>query len=320
MRDAPRAVFRLPDLGEALVGFQRVAAGRDEIDCGVEVRAAERGVRRRGRHLAKKIVGEERHAAGAAEHVLRQHVERADAQGRRVLRIRRHRRDCGRAFQHLEAIGRHEHTFRGLVHAVIGAADPLQQPRRALRRADIDHQIDVAPVDAEIERRCGDDRAQPSGRHRVLDLAPLADVERAVMQRDRQIVVVHPPQLLEDQLGLAARVDEDQRHFVPLDQRVDFAQRMARGVAGPGQPFGGVEHRDVGRRTRFGEHEVGAFIAAALRHQIAAQVVRLGDGCREPHGRQISRNGEQPREAERQQIAALRHHQRMQLVEDHALE
>ena len=60
--------------------------------------------------------------------------------------------------------------------------------------------------------------------------------------------------------------------------------------------------------------------AAALRHQIAAQIVRLGDGRREADGRKLRRDGEQPREPERQQIAALRHHQRMQLVEDHALE
>ena len=94
--------------------------------------------------------------------------------------------DRGAAFQHLEAVGRHQHAARRLVHAVVGAADALQQPRRALRRADIDDEIDVAPVDAEIERRGADHRAQPAGRHRVLDLAALRHVERAVMQRDRR--------------------------------------------------------------------------------------------------------------------------------------
>jgi hypothetical protein len=39
MRDAPAAVLGLSDLGEALVGLQRVAAGRDEIDRGVEIGA-----------------------------------------------------------------------------------------------------------------------------------------------------------------------------------------------------------------------------------------------------------------------------------------
>ena len=119
-----------------------------------------------------------------------------------------------RAFQHLEAIGRHQHRARGFVDAVIGAADPLHQPRGALGRADIDDEIDVAPVDAEIERRGADHAAQFARRHRVLDLAALGDVERAVMQRDREAVVVHAPEILEQHLGLAAGVDEHQRGLV----------------------------------------------------------------------------------------------------------
>ena len=180
-----------------------------------------------------KIVGEERHAAGATEHVLRQHVEPAGAQRRRVLRVRRDRIDRGAAFKHFETIGRHQHAFRRLVHAVIGAADALEQARGALRRAHIDDEIDVAPVDAEIERGGRDHRTQPARRHRVLDLAALAHVERAVMQRDREVIVVHSPKLLEDQLGLAARVDEDQRHLVALDQIVDLAERVARACGRP---------------------------------------------------------------------------------------
>ena len=58
-------------------------------------------------------------------------------------------------------------------------------------------------------------------------------------------------------LGLAARVDEDQRRLVPLDQLVDFAERVARRMPGPGQPLGGVEHGDVGRGAGFGDHEIG---------------------------------------------------------------
>ena len=77
--DAPAAVLALTDAGEALVGFERIAAGGDEIDRGIEIRTRERGVRRRRCHLGVKLVAQERRAAGAAEHVLGQHVERADA-------------------------------------------------------------------------------------------------------------------------------------------------------------------------------------------------------------------------------------------------
>ena len=53
MGDAPAAVLALADFGEALIGFQRIAAGGDEIDRGVEIGAREPGVRRGGAHFGK---------------------------------------------------------------------------------------------------------------------------------------------------------------------------------------------------------------------------------------------------------------------------
>ncbi len=152
MADAPLAALVLADLGEALVGFERIAAGGDEIERGVEVGAGQVRVRRCGLYLGKHIVGIKRLAAGAAENMLRQNIERAGARRRRVLRIVGDRADCGLALQHFEAVGRHQHGLGRLVEPVIGPADPLHQARRAFRRADIDDEIDVAPVDAEIER------------------------------------------------------------------------------------------------------------------------------------------------------------------------
>ena len=261
-----------------LVGFQRIAAGRDKIDHVVEIAPGQAGIGRGGQHFAIEITCEKRLAAGAAEHmlrqnveragglaagaaehVLRQHIERAGPQRRGVLRILRDGIDRHPALQHLEAIGRHQHGARGFVDAVVGAADPLHQPRGALRRADIDDEIDVAPVDAEIKRGRADHAAQPSRRHRILDLAALRDIERAVMQRDGEAVVVHAPQILKQHLGLAAGVDEHQRGVVAPDQMVDFAERMARGVPGPGQPLARVEHLDNRRRGAAGDDDIGGF-------------------------------------------------------------
>ena len=73
---------------------------------------------------------------------------------------------------------------------MIGSSNSLQEPRAAFRRANIDHQIDVAPVHAKIERRRAHHRPQFTGGHRIFDTAPLRDIERAVMQRDGEIVVV----------------------------------------------------------------------------------------------------------------------------------
>ena len=158
--DAPAALLVLPDAGEALVALQRVAAGGDEIERVVEIGARQLRIGRRAQHFRIELIGEERRTAGAAEHMLRQHVERAGAQRRRILRVLGDRVDRDATFQHFEAIGRHQHRARGLIEPVIGAADPLHQPRRALWRADIDDEIDVAPVDAEIERRGAHHAAQ----------------------------------------------------------------------------------------------------------------------------------------------------------------
>ena len=141
------------------------------------------------------------------------------------------------------------------------------------------------------------------------------------MQRDRKAVVVHAPQILKQHLGLAAGVDEDQRGLVALDQVVDLRQRVARAVAGPGQSLARVEHLDNRRRRTAGDHDVGGLAhAAALRHQKPRQRFRLGDGRRQSDRANLWRQPPQPRQAERQQIAALGGDQRMQLVEHDALE
>ena len=51
--------------------------------------------------------------------------------------------------------------------------------------------------------------------------------------RDREIVVIRLPELLEDRLRLAARIDEHKRRFVALDQLIDFTERMTRRMASP---------------------------------------------------------------------------------------
>ena len=140
------------------------------------------------------------------------------------------------------------------------------------------------------------------------------------MQRDGEIVVVHPPQFLEQEFGLAAGVDEHQRGLVRLDEGVDFAERVQRGMAGPGQMLGRVEHGDLRLRAGLRHHQIGAQLPARrLRHQETAEIVGLGDGRRQTDGGELRRQRKQPRQAERQQVAALGGDQRMQFVEHDAL-
>ena len=125
--------------------------------------------------------------------MLCEHIERAGAGRRSVLRVIGYGRERRGAFEHLEAIGRNQYAFRGLVHAVVGATDALEKTRSALGRTDVDDEIDIAPVDAEIEGRRRHDRAQLALRHRRLDLAALRHVKRAVMERDRKRILIEAP-------------------------------------------------------------------------------------------------------------------------------
>ena len=274
MGNTPAVILTAPDLGEALVGLERVAAGGDEIDRRVEIGARQSRIGRGGAHFVVEFIGEKRLADRAAENVLRQHVERAGAQRRRILGILGDGVDRRAAFEHLEAVGRHQHGFRGLIEPVVGAPDALQETRTALGRPDINDQIDVAPVDAQIKRRRAHHRAQLAPRHGVLDFAPLRHIERTVMQRNGEVVVVDAPQLLENPFSLAAGVDEDERRLVRLYQRIDFAECMQRRMPGPGQMLRGVEHGDLRLRAGLRHDKIGECVATALRHEIAAQVGR----------------------------------------------
>ena len=84
--------------------------------------------------------------------------------------------------------------------------------------------------------------------HRRLDPAALRHVERAVVERDGEPVVVEVPQLLERVLRLHARVDEDERRLVLPDEIVDRRHRQRRPCAPPAAGSGRC--RACGYRAR----------------------------------------------------------------------
>ncbi|MCY1294807.1 hypothetical protein D9M70_441210 [compost metagenome] len=315
--NAVEPVLGLADPGIAFIGLQRITAGRHKIDHPLEGLPGECRVGRGAGDLVVKRQRVERRGTGHAEHMLGEHVERALADRWRVLRADIVGVERRLAFHHLEAVGRHQDRLRGFVHAVVGAADALGQTACPLRRTDMHDEIDVAPVDAEVERRCGDDSAQPVLGHRRLDLAALGDIERTVMQRDRQIVVVDRPEFLEEQFRLAAGVDEEQGGAVLLDRGVDIGDGVARRVPGPGHVLFRLEDGDLRLGAAFDKHEPCVIVRVRLLwRQPALQVHGIGNRCREPDRLQPRRQPAKPREAEGEQMAALRGDERVQLVED----
>ena len=141
------------------------------------------------------------------------------------------------------------------------------------------------------------------------------------MQRDRQVILVGRPQFLEQHLGLAARIDEEQRRAVFSQLPVDVGNGVSCRMAGPGNVLVGRKDRNVGLRAALNRDQPGLMLPARfLRHQPSPQIHRLGDGRREADGLEIGCQPPQPRKAERQHVAAFRRDQRMQLVEDHVFE
>ena len=144
------------------------------------------GIRRGGADLGEQFGLDERAGAGDGEDVLGEHVERAGAERFGVELAGVDRVERGARLEIFEAVAGHDHALRRLVEAVVGAADPLEQARRALGRAHLADEVDVAPVDAEVEAGGGDQRAQPAVAHRGFDLAPRFEREAAVVDADRR--------------------------------------------------------------------------------------------------------------------------------------
>ena len=92
-----------------------------------------------------------RRMAGHGEYMLRQHIKPARARWVTIQFACRGGFHGGDAFNHLKPIGGHQHGARWFIHAVIGAAHALQQPRDTFGRADLDHLIHIPPIYAEIE-------------------------------------------------------------------------------------------------------------------------------------------------------------------------
>ena len=179
--------------------------------------------------------------------MLRHHVERAGAWRLAVELALLDGRERRLAFQRLEAVRGHQKRAAWHIEAVVRAANPLQQPADALRRGNLDHEVHIAPVDAQLQRRRRHHAADLPRRHHGLGAPPEFAVERAVVDRDGQVVLVRVPQHLQHQLGLRARVHEHDGGARLADRLVDRGHGVARHEAAIGDAcVFGHEDADIG--------------------------------------------------------------------------
>src|SRR6056297_4213690 len=141
----------------------------------------------------------------------------------------------GDAFDDLEAVGGDEKRFGWRIVAVIRPADPLNQTLDVLRSTHLDHEVDIAPVDPEIEASRTDDGLEATRHHRRLDPLALLAREAAVVDADWQALVVPEPEVVKVDLGLRAGVVEDQGGLVPLHLVEHFGNGVGPAAAGPGR-------------------------------------------------------------------------------------
>ena len=135
-------------------------SSRQHVEDALEDVAAQIGERRRAPHGGEEVVDLPGLQAGHGDDLLREHVERVSRIARGLDLTVVHRPGDGGAGDEVAAELRKDDPFADGPGLVAGAADALQPAGHRGRRLDLDDQVDGAHVDAELERRGGDQSAR----------------------------------------------------------------------------------------------------------------------------------------------------------------
>ena len=125
--------------------------------------------------------------------MLGQHIKPAPTEGCAIkpvggnFGLRRH------TFQIFKPVGRHQNGTARFIQPVIGPSHTLQQTADPFRCANLDHKIDIGPVQPQIKRAGGHHTVKPASRHHRFDFAAQFTFQRPVMHGDAQIVLIQLP-------------------------------------------------------------------------------------------------------------------------------
>ena len=177
-----RAVHAVPDdarsqLGE-LVG--RVLAA-EQVEGRVVGGARQRRERRAASHGVEPLVGVDLVERDGGDGLLGQHVEGVRRAPELFDQPLDHALGGDGGVDQVGPVLREQHAARHLADLVPGAADALQPARDRWRRLDLDHEVDGAHVDAELERARRDDAAQAAALEVVFDDRALVFADGAVV-------------------------------------------------------------------------------------------------------------------------------------------
>ena len=149
--------------------------------------------------------------------LLREHVERLLGDRQAVEFAAGDGIEQRRALDEVVTRQREQPSLRRAFDRVPRAPDPLQETRDRARRSELADQVDLADVDAELERGGRDQRLQRTAFQTLLGIQPQLLGEAAVV-RAHLALAQALRQCARHPLGHPARVDEDQGGAVRLDQ------------------------------------------------------------------------------------------------------
>ena len=186
--------------------------------------------------------------------LLREDVEGTLGQGEGVELAPADRVEEGRALHEIVAAEGKEASLRGRLDAVTGAADPLQEGRDVAGRAELAHEVDVTDVDAELERRGGDEEGEGAALQALLGLEPPLARKAPVVGGD--LLLAEPfGEGAGGALGEPARVREDEGRAVLAGEGGDAVVDLV--------PYLGRHHR-LERRGGQLDGEVAAAVEALV--------------------------------------------------------
>ena len=264
-----------------------------------------------------------REACHRGHHLLGEHVQRLAHQPDTVQLTPAHGVDRGGGLEQVVSGQRVQDALGDGAQPVPRAPDPLQQRGDGARRPDVADQLDVADVDAQLQRRGGHHHRHLRGLELLLGFEPGLARQAAVV---RQHLALAQPvgELVRHSFHQPAGVHEHQGGAVALDLLHDAVVDLGPQRVGGDGPQLLVRHLDGQVQLALVAHvHDGAFRRAvalepAGAHQQAGDVVHGFLGGAQPDAlKRPSRQRVQPFQRQRQVGAALVPGHRVDLVDDH---
>ncbi len=230
----------------------RGESARDHLDDLVVRAAVEIAIRMGSPQQREELVGIPILTRGLGHDLLGEDVERRFEHLDAIELAFLHRPEERRALQQLVTGHREKPPLRRAVDRVSGPPHALQEGRNAPGKAQLTDQVDVPYVDAELERRRRDQRFEVAALETPLGVEPPLFRHATVVRRNR-LLAQTLAQPVDGSLGLASRVNENERRRVLLDEGGDPVVDLLPNLTG--------QHRFEGRARQFECHVPIALVA-----------------------------------------------------------